>query len=90
MPRRQTKTREFRSSARTAPGVTATLKRLGRRIRELRRQADLTQEAAASAAKIDAKHLQAVEAGATNATIATLIGIARALGVRLADLVEGS
>jgi hypothetical protein len=38
---------------------------------------------------LDPKHFQAIEAGATNTTMASLVGIARGLGVKVADLVKG-
>jgi DNA-binding XRE family transcriptional regulator len=78
--------RGYRSTARTAPGVVAALRRLGERVRELRLAAGLTQEEAANRARLDGKHWQAIEAGATNPTVATLIGIARALGVGVGRL----
>ena len=41
---------------------------------------ELTQEQAAELAKLDVKHWQDVEAGRTNPTVATLVGIAKAFG----------
>ena len=78
----------WRSSARDAPGVGPALKRLGARIRALRGERELTQELAAEAAKLDVKHWQDIEGARTNPTVATLVGIARALGVTLAELFE--
>ena len=72
--------------ARSTPDVGIALGRLGRRIRELRKQQKLTQEQAAERAKLDPKHWQQLESGTTNPTLATLVGISRALGVKLADL----
>jgi DNA-binding XRE family transcriptional regulator len=40
-------------------------------------------------AHLDPKHLQEIERGSVNATVATLLGIARALKVSLADLFDG-
>jgi transcriptional regulator with XRE-family HTH domain len=48
----------------------------------------LTQEQAAELAKIDGKHWQDIEGARTNPTVATLVGIARALGVTLRELFE--
>ncbi len=62
------------------------MRRLGRRIRALRIEAGLTQEAAAERARLDYKHLQAIEAGQSNVTVASLVGIAKALRVSVADL----
>ena len=72
--------------ARATPDVGIALARLGRRIRELRKQRQLTQEQAAERAKLDPKHWQQLESGTTNPTLATLVGISRALGVKLSDL----
>lgn len=77
-----------RSSARSAPGVTTALLRIGKRIRALRVECKLTQEAAAEAARLDGKHWQDIEAGRTNPTVATLVGIARSMKVKLVDLFD--
>ena len=90
MPKRRPKPRSFRSEARSAPGVATALWRLGRAIRELRLKRELSQEALAARAGLDAKHVQALEAGNTNATVASLVGLARALGVSVADLLGGT
>jgi transcriptional regulator with XRE-family HTH domain len=58
-------------------------------MRRLRRKKGLSQEAVAERAALDAKHYQAIEAGHTNVTFASLLGIARALGVKVADLAKG-
>ena len=79
----------WRSSARDAPGVAPAITRLAKRIRELRAKLGLTQEVAAERAKLDEKHWQAIESGRTNPTLATLVGIARSLGVKLGELFEG-
>ena len=78
----------WRSSARDAPGVAAALNRLGKRVRALRRERDLTQEEAAEIAKLDEKHWQDIEGARTNPTVATLVGIAKALKVTLSQLFE--
>jgi transcriptional regulator with XRE-family HTH domain len=49
----------------------------------------LTQEEAAHRAALDPKHFQAIEAGQINVTMASLVGLARALDVALSDLLEG-
>ena len=77
-----------RSHARTAPGVTTALGRLGRRVRDLRLARGLTQEDAAEAARLDPKHWQDLEGARTNPTIATLVGVARALKVDLRTLFD--
>ena len=63
-------------------------KALGKRIRSLRRERKLTLEEVAPVARIDWKHLQVIEQGNTNTTVASLVGIAKALDVRLRDLFE--
>ena len=81
-------TKGWRSSARTAPGVATALKKLGKRIRALRDEKELTQEEAAEAARLDSKHWSDIETGRTNPTIASLVGVSRALKVKLGDLFE--
>ena len=82
------KPRNWRSYARDAPGVSRVLVRLGKRVRQLRLDCGLTQEQAAARAKLDDKHWQDVESVRTNPTLATLVGVARALGVSLGDLFQ--
>lgn len=74
--------------AREAVGVGTAIRKLGKRIRELRAARELTQEAAAEHAKLDVKHWQDLEAGNTNPTVATLVGVSRALHVKLHVLFE--
>ena len=78
----------WRSSARDAPGVARALNRLGKRVRALRLERKLTQEQAAEIAKLDEKHWQDIEGARTNPTVATLVGIARALKVTVSKLFE--
>jgi len=78
----------WRSSARDAPGVARALNRLGKRVRALRLERKLTQEEAAEIAKLDEKHWQDIEGARTNPTVATLVGVARALKVSLSELFE--
>jgi DNA-binding XRE family transcriptional regulator len=78
----------WRSSARDAPGVARALNRLAKRVRALRLGAQLTQEEAAETAKLDGKHWQDIEGARTNPTVATLVGVARALEVTLSELFE--
>jgi DNA-binding XRE family transcriptional regulator len=80
--------RIWRSPARDAPGVTRALSRLGKRVRALRLDRELTQGEAAEIAKLDEKHWQDIEGARTNPTVATLVGIARALKITLAELFE--
>jgi transcriptional regulator with XRE-family HTH domain len=63
------------------------LKRLGARIRELRRKRELSQEALAFDAGIHTNHLSAIERGEANPSFLVLLSVARVLQVSVADLV---
>ncbi len=58
-------------------------------MRELRIARGLTQEQVAEKAGLDDKHLQTIEAGTSNVTMASLVGITRCLGVTLSELFKG-
>lgn len=79
----------WRSAARGARGVDASLRRLGRRLRALRKAAGLTQPQFAEMATIDDKHYQSMESGGSNVTFATLFAVAKAHGLSLSELLEG-
>jgi DNA-binding XRE family transcriptional regulator len=81
--------KSWRSAARSSPHLRGTLSRLGGRLRALRLERDLTQEQIAEGARLDAKHYQAIESGRTNVTMASLVGISRSLGVKLAEIFHG-
>lgn len=83
---RQARRVSWRSSARSASGVTEALARLGARVRALRMLGELSQEQAAKRARLDPAHWRSIEAGQTNPTLATLVGIARAMNVEIGDL----
>ena len=68
--------------------MARALNRLGKRIRALRLERELTQGEAAKIAKLDEKHWQEIEGARTNPTVATLVGVARALEVTLSELFE--
>ena len=70
--------------------MSRALTRLGARIRMLRLERELTQEKAAEFAKLDEKHWQDIEGARTNPTVATLVGVARALKVSVAELFDDS
>jgi transcriptional regulator with XRE-family HTH domain len=55
-------------------------------IRATRQLAGLTQEQVAERSKLDYKHFQAIESGGSNVTVASLVGIAKALQVTLMEL----
>jgi transcriptional regulator with XRE-family HTH domain len=78
--------RTWRSEARSRPDLQPTLRKLGRRVRELRAQRELTQEELGRLAQLDPKHVQVIEAGGSNVTVSTLLGIAEALGCGIPDL----
>lgn len=87
-PRKPQDGHPYRSPARTAPGVASGLVRLGKRVRELRLAAGLTQERAAAAANVTTRQVNLIENGKTNPTVATLIGLARGFGVRVGSFFE--
>lgn len=62
--------------------------RLGRNVRRLREQLNLSQEAFAHEARIHRTYISDIERGARNPTITVVEKIALALGVTAADLVE--
>lgn len=77
LPRRTTRTsRRYRDAC----------TRLGKRVRRLRHEKELTLEAAAERMHIDFKHLQKIEAGSLNVTVLTLVRVATGLGVDLSEL----
>jgi len=63
------------------------LRRLGERVRQLRRQRELSQESVAFDAGIHTNHLSAIERGEANPSFLVLVSIAKVLGVSVADLV---
>ena len=65
------------------------LTRLGKRIWELRRARNLSQERLAEAADLVQHYISQVEQGERNVSVATLRLLARALGVKLPTLLEG-
>ncbi|HEY5377021.1 MAG TPA: helix-turn-helix transcriptional regulator [Polyangiaceae bacterium] len=62
-----------------SPQTEAQLKKVGRRIAELRQGAELTQEQLAAKLKITLKYLQRVEAGRHNLSVDSLVRFSRAL-----------
>lgn len=79
----------WRSEARSSRQLRGVLASLGKRLRALRLERNLTQEAVAAGAMIDPKHYQAIEAGRVNITLASLVGISVALKMKLAALFNG-
>lgn len=66
--------------------MKATYKKVGERIRSLRRQKGLTQEKLAEVTKIEARSIVDIEAGKRNPTLKTLTKIARALGIKVKNI----
>jgi transcriptional regulator with XRE-family HTH domain len=63
-----------------------TLKKVGRRVADLRRARPLTQEQFAEELDVSVRYVQFVEAGAENLTIDTLVKLAAVLKVPLVEL----
>ncbi|MEV7584372.1 helix-turn-helix transcriptional regulator [Streptomyces erythrochromogenes] len=68
--------------------VLARRRIIGARIRAARTDAGLTQEALAEAVGIDNKTVHRIEYGTSDPTLSVLLGLADALRVSLADLVQ--
>ena len=63
-------------------------KQLGQRLKDIRAERELTQEQVAEKAAIHPKHLQRLENGRGNVTLATLVAISKALGVTVEELFQ--
>lgn len=61
-------------------------RQVGRRIRRLRKQKDMTQEKLAHEADIERSYMGYVERGQANPTLEKLSKIAKTLGVKIGDL----
>lgn len=62
---------------------------IGRRIREARESQDLTREAFAELAKMDASYIKDTESGRYNITIGNLRKICKALDIKMVDVLKG-
>jgi transcriptional regulator with XRE-family HTH domain len=69
-----------------APVLAREQRRLGLRIRQLRREKGLTLESAAELMGVHDRHLARIERAETNPSLATLVAIASALRVAVGDL----
>lgn len=69
--------------------LTATHKRLGQRIKQLRKERSLTQEDLAFEAGVDRSYMGFIERGEKNATLSRFISICRKLKITLAELFGG-
>lgn len=66
----------------------ASYKKLGEKIKRIRKEQEFTQEKLAELAKIDPKSIIQIENGKRNPTLGTLTKIARALKIPLGQLLE--
>ncbi len=62
------------------------LKKLGERVRTLRRTRGLTQESLAEALDLSVAYVSLIERGGRNPPYTTVVAIARALGVSVAEI----
>lgn len=68
------------------PAKHPALRRLGNRIRHLREERELSQEALADAAHIGRSYMSGIERGVRNCSTLHLLRLARALRVPVGDL----
>ncbi|MGO9838956.1 MAG: helix-turn-helix domain-containing protein [Polyangiaceae bacterium] len=71
---------------RETPAFRRTVAQLGKRLRELRQARGWTVEEASERYGVEPAHVRRIEAGRTNPSLATLLSIADALSIELADL----
>jgi len=64
------------------------LKKLGLRIKELRKKRNLTQEELGESSEMNSKHLSEIERGIVNISVQSLAKIAESLGVPLLVLLD--
>lgn len=69
--------------------MTSIATRLGKRIRELRKQQGMTQDQLAELAGMSNKHVGEIERGEVNATLVSLERVSAALDLPLHDLIFG-
>lgn len=65
------------------------LKKFGARVRELRKDAGISQEKLAELAELHRTYVSGVERGERNASLTSIARIAKALNVSLSKLFEG-
>jgi transcriptional regulator with XRE-family HTH domain len=65
------------------------LLRFGRRVRELRKESGLSQEAFADRCGLDRTYLGGIERGERNLALRNIALIAETLGITLAELMDG-
>ena len=71
-----------------AKAIAKAKRTLGLRIRALREERSWTQEQAAEAIGVHAKHIVRIEGGTANVTIATIVAVATAFKVPVAALFQ--
>ena len=71
------------------PARADILERFGRRVRELRKAAGLSQEAFADKCSLDRTYIGGIERGERNVALRNVSVIAQALAVSLSELMEG-
>jgi transcriptional regulator with XRE-family HTH domain len=76
----------WRSEAREGSEAARAFLRVGKVIRARRKALELSQEALAEKAGLSPQHIIDIEHGRTNPTLASLVGLARALELDLRDL----
>ncbi len=69
--------------------MNSTLEKFGARIRELRKDAGLSQEKLAELAELHRTYISGVERGERNASLTSIVRIANALDISLSELFEG-
>ncbi len=70
-------------------GSSDVLARLGRRVRDLRKARQLSQEDFAAECGLDRTYISGIERGVRNVSLRNLDLIARTLGLSLSELFEG-
>ncbi len=66
-----------------------TIKRFGKRVRELRQNNRWTQEMLADELEVDRSYISSLERGSRNPTLRTIARIAAKFGISLSELCEG-
>ena len=68
--------------------MTSITTKLGKRIKELRKQSNLTQDSLAEKAGLSGKHIGEIERGEVNVTAQSLEKVATALDIELPELMR--
>lgn len=72
------------------PAKHPALRRLGNRIRQIREDQGMSQEALADAARVGRSYMSGIERGVRNCSTLHLLRLARALRVEVGDLFQRS